>query len=250
MTRDSTPGRYGDEIKRVLITGAAGTIGQVLMKRLADAYELRGLDTRPAENVATASIGEYQTLLSHMEGVDVVIHLAAALKSDSWPDLLRDNIVGTRNVYEASKAQGVRRVVFASSHQTTRLYEDDEPYVSVLAGRRPPDGMRPITVDLPFRPSGLFGTSKAFGEILGRAYADHYGLSVLCIRIVQVNRENRPHGPRWFSHDDVEQMVRRCIEAKDIKFGVYYGVSGNSHAVWDISNAERDLGYRPRDRHE
>ena len=171
-------------------------------------------DTRPAENVATASIGEYQTLLSHMEGVDVVIHLAAALKSDSWPDLLRDNIVGTRNVYEASKAQGVRRVVFASSHQTTRLYEDDEPYVSVLAGRRPPDGMRPITVDLPFRSSGLFGTSKAFGEILGRAYADHYGLSVLCIRIVQVNRENRPHGPRWFSHDDVEQMVRRLYRGE------------------------------------
>ena len=41
--------------------------------------------------------------------------------------------------------------------------------------------------------------------------------------------------------------MRRCIEAKDIAFGVYYGVSANSNAVWDISNAERDLGYRPKD---
>ena len=154
------------------------------------------------------------------------------------------------NFFEAAKVQGARRVVFASSHQAMRLYEDQEPYALVLAGGlRPPD-FEPIRVDMPFRPSGFYGASKAFGEILGRVYADHYGLSVLCIRIVQVNRENRPHSPRWFSHDDVEQMVRCCIEAKDIKFGVYYGVSGNSHAVWDLSNSRRDLGYRPKDRHE
>ena len=68
-----------------------------------------------------------------------------------------------------------------------------------------------------------------------------------CIRIVQANPENRLHGPRWFSHDNVEQMVRRCVEAGNIMFGVYCGVSGNGHAVWDISNAECDLGYRPKD---
>ena len=70
------------------------------------------------------------------------------------------------------------------------------------------------------------------------------------MRIVQVNNENSPDGTRWFSHDDIEQMVRRCIEAQEIKCGVYYGVSANSPAVWDISNAERDLGYQPWDRHE
>ena len=128
-----------------------------------------------------------------------------------------------------------------------RLYENEEPYASVLAGRQSPEQVPAITIDMPFRPSGFYGASKAFGEILGRVYSDHHGLSVLCIRIVQVNRENRPHGPRWFSHDDVEQMVRRCIEAKDIKFGVYYGVSGNSHAVWDMSSAQADLGYVPKD---
>ena len=98
-----------------------------------------------------------------------------------------------------------------------------------------------------FRPSGFYSASQAFGEILGRVYADHYGLSVLWIRIVQVNRENRPHGTRWFSHDDVAHLVRRCIEVKDLAFGVYYGVSDNSHAVWDLSNATRDLGYHPQD---
>ena len=65
--------------------------------------------------------------------------------------------------------------------------------------------------------------------------------------IVQANRENHNHSHRWFSHDDLEQLVRRCIEATDIAFGVYYVVSANSNAVWDISNAERDLDYRLKD---
>ena len=238
-------------MKTVLITGAAGMIGQVLMSRLADTYELRGLDIKPAQGIDAVSVADFDGLLTSFRGVDVVVHLGAVVSPDSpSDDVLEHNIIGTRNVYEAAQVQGVQRVVFASSHQAMRLYENDEPHVSVLAGRVAPQSVPPITIDMPFRPSGFYGASKAFGEILGRVYADHYGLSVLCIRIVQVNKENRPHGPRWFSHDDVEQMVRRCIEAKDIKFSVYYGVSGNSHAVWDLSNSQRDLGYRPKDRHE
>jgi hypothetical protein len=42
-------------------------------------------------------------------------------------------------------------------------------------------------------------------------------------------------------------MVGRCIEVKNIDFRVYYGVSGNSHAVWDLSNSKRDLGYEATD---
>ena len=223
-------------------------IGQVLMRRLGDTYRLRGLDIRPSDGVATASVADYGALVPHVAGVDTIIHLGAVVSPDSaWEDVLEHNIIGTRNVYEAARVQGIKRVVFASSHQSTRLYENEEPYATVLAGGSRPDGFTPIRPDMPFRPSGFYGASKAFGEVLGRVYADHYGLSVLCIRIVQANRENHPHSHRWFSHDDLEQLVRRCIEAKDIAFGVYYGVSANSNAVWDISNAERDLGYRPKD---
>lgn len=238
-------------MKTVLITGAAGMIGQVLMRRLADTYELLGLDIRPTEGVESVSVADLEGLSTAFRGVDVVVHLGAVASGDSpWEDVLEHNIIGTRNVYEAAKLQGVHRVVFASSHQSMRLYEDDEPWAAVLAGKVAPKSEHPITIDMPFRPSGIYGASKAFGEILGRVYADHFGLSVLCIRIVQVNGENRPHGPRWFSHGDIEQMVRRCIEAEGIDFGVYYGVSDNSHAVWDMSNSHRDLGFRPKDQHQ
>ena len=98
-----------------------------------------------------------------------------------------------------------------------------------------------------FRPSGFYDASQGFGEIVGRVYDDLYGLSVLCVRIVQVNLQNQPHGPRWFSQDDVGQLVRRCIEAENIESGAYHGVSGNARGVWDLSATERDLGYRPSD---
>ena len=220
------------------------------MDRLADTYALRGLDVQAATGVAQVSVADYDDLLPHLARVDVVVHLGAVVSPDSpWDEVLEHNIIGTRNVFEAAKAQDARRVVLASSHQSMRLYEDQEPYASVIAGAPRQAGFQPIGIDMPFRPSGFYGASKAFGEILGRVYADQYGLSVLCIRIVQVNRENRPHSPRWFSHDDVEQMVRRCIEAKGIDFGVYYGVSGNSHAVWDISSRRARPGLSAHGRH-
>lgn len=236
-------------MKKILITGAAGMIGQQLMRRLADTYELSGLDICPSKGIATVSVADYDALLPHLAEIDVVVHLGAVVSgNEPWEQVLEHNIIGTRNVFEAARQQGVRRVVFASSHQAMRLHEDMEPFASILSGDREREPDSPlIGIDMPFRPSGVYGVSKAFGEILGRVYADHHGLSVLCIRIVQANAENHPHGPRWFSHDDVEQMVRRCIETKDIDFGVYYGVSGNSHAVWDLSNSKRDLGYEPTD---
>jgi uronate dehydrogenase len=41
-------------------------------------------------------------------------------------------------------------------------------------------------------------------------------------------------------------LVQKAIET-DIGFGIYYGVSNNTGRFWDISNAERDLGYIPQD---
>ena len=122
-------------MKTVVITGAAGIIGQVLMSRLGDTYDLRGLDVRPAEGVSTASVADYDALLRHFEGADAIVHLGAAVQpSEPWERVLENNIIGTKNVYEAAKVQGVPRVIFASSHQSMILYENEEPYAPVLAG--------------------------------------------------------------------------------------------------------------------
>ena len=44
--------------------------------------------------------------------------------------------------------------------------------------------------------------------------------------------------------------MRRSVEAPGIRWGIYYGISANARAYWDITNAVTELGYRPRDNAE
>ena len=54
----------------------------------------------------------------------------------------------------------------------------------------------------------------------------------------------------WLSHRDTVQLVWRAVEAEHIRFGVYYGISGNTRAYWSIQSAREDLGYEPEDNAE
>jgi nucleoside-diphosphate-sugar epimerase len=108
-----------------------------------------------------------------------------------------------------------------------------------------------IKVSDPIRPDGFYGVSKAAGEALARMYYELHGLESICLRIGSVTRDDDPGAnPRmrstWLSHRDLIQLVRRSLQA-DVKFGIYYGVSNNKKRFWDISVAERDLGYHPVD---
>jgi hypothetical protein len=119
------------------------------------------------------------------------------------------------------------------------------------------DGLDPATVPrittaMPVRPDTPYGVAKALGEAAARYYAEEHGMSVLCLRIGTLNRLSRPSVPRHFAtlltHDDMARLVRCCIEAPaDLRFGVFYGVSANRWRIWEIDDAHRAIGYRPRD---
>ena len=53
----------------------------------------------------------------------------------------------------------------------------------------------------------------------------------------------------WFSPRDLAQLVSIGIDHPGIKFEIVYGISGNTRAWYDNSNAAR-LGYRPQDNAE
>lgn len=232
-------------VKTVMITGAAGTIGQILMHRLAGSYDLRGLDRSPGPGVTDiANIADYAGLLPHLAGMDVVIHLAGNAGTGPWEATVESNIVGVRQTFEAARVQGVGRVIFASTYLVTHYY-DLEPYASIIAGGpRPPD-FQPLNPRSPLRPAGEYGASKVFGEALGRHYAEAYGLSVICLRFCHVGKVEGASYPRELRHADLEQMIRRCIDVPDLRFGIYYCISRHKNGVWDLSDGERDLGYRP-----
>ena len=101
------------------------------------------------------------------------------------------------------------------------------------------------------RPDSRYGASKAFGEALGRLYADKHGAQILNIRIGNVGE--KPLDVRrlsiWISPRDLCQLINIGLTHPDLHFEIVYGASKNARAWWDNSNAYR-LGYEPEDQAE
>ena len=227
--------------RRVLITGAGGRIGGHLATVLQDRYSLRLQynktmpDTPPVEDWVQADIADYNQIAPAMEGIDAVIHMAGEPSPfAAWDDVHSANIVGTRNVYEAARVAGVRKVVLASTNHVMGFYDRD--------------GEWPIYVSQQVRPDSLYGVSKAFGEVLGRYYADQHGLAVICLRIGWFL--DKPHDDfsrwSWLSPRDCTQICWRAVETENL-FGIYYAISANSGRHWDLTHTLEGLGYRPED---
>lgn len=236
-------------LKKVLITGAAGRIGRVLRDGLKGRYDLRLLDhntvlpAETGEEIYVASITDLDRMVEIMDGVDAVVHMAGnpSVRA-TFEEVLETNIRGTYCIYEAAKQTGTNRVVFASTNHVTGFYEREGIYT---------------TPEMPVRPDSYYGASKAFGESVGRYYVDAFGLSVICLRIgwfqtdeAVRNRKSDHILSTWLSHRDTVQLVWRSIEAESVKFGIYYGISNNTRAYWDIRNAREELGYEPEDNAE
>lgn len=239
-------------LQKLLITGSNGLIGGILWKSLADSFDLYGLDQQKqtdAQNVLQADISQpdqVEQAFRRIPDLTYVIHLAGdARVGADWDSAFHVNIGGTRNVYAAAQRHGVKRVVFASSNHVTGAYEGFPPGLHTL------QNVAMITTRDPIRPDGFYGVSKAAGEAIARMYFELHGLESICLRIGSVIREDNPAGnPRmqctWLSHRDLVQLMRRSLLA-EVKFGIYYGVSNNKNRFWNITDAERDLGYHPQD---
>ena len=64
-----------------------------------------------------------------MDDIDTVVHMAGASSPESsWEQVLEANIIGVRNVLEAARGAGVRRVVLASSNQVMGMYDRHEQW--------------------------------------------------------------------------------------------------------------------------
>jgi nucleoside-diphosphate-sugar epimerase len=243
----------------VLVTGFSGLIGSALRRQLDDTvYEVRGLNRRPVPGVTShqADIGDLAAIAPAFAGVDVVVHLAAAVGSPPFETVIRDNVVGTYNVFEASRRAGVRRVIFASSGAVVSGCEREPAFAALAAGRYDEVASVPmLTHESPLHPSGLYGASKVWGEALGRHYADAHGLSVICVRIGRVTRADRPELPReftvWCSQRDIARFLERCIAAPpSVRFDTFFAVSNNRWGYRDLAHAREVLGWEPLDRAE
>ncbi|MBT2504403.1 NAD(P)-dependent oxidoreductase [Streptomyces sp. ISL-98] len=226
--------------RTVLLTGAAGGIGTLMRGILpAYGYELRLLDATPIEgepDAITADLADKEALREAVRGVDAVIHLAGISLEAPFEKILRANIEGTYNLYEAAREEGVERIVFASSNHTVGFTP------------RPADGAPLIPVSTPHRPDTFYGLSKAFGEDLAQLHWDLHGIETVSVRIGSCFME--PSSVRmlsiWMSPGDCARLFHAALTADGVGHTVVYGSSANTRLWWDLSSA-RAIGYEPKD---
>jgi uronate dehydrogenase len=224
-------------MKTVLITGATGDVGTHLRRELAGKYKLRLSDKRPlkaakGQSFMKADISKMADALRITKGVDAIVHLGGYSVEGPWESILKSNIIGCYNVFEAARRNGVKRILFPTSNHAVGFYRREQK----IDHRVYP------------KPDSRYGVSKVFGEALGSLYADKYGMEVFMMRIGNVNPEpiDKRRLSLWFSPRDLAQLVAIGIDTPGIKFEIVYGISGNQRAWYDNSNATR-LGYRPQD---
>ena len=234
----ATPLRF----RRLLLTGAAGNLGRELRPRLKAYCETLRLSHRaemgaagPGEEVVIAPLEDKAAMLALLKDVDAVVHMGGVSTEQPWESILAGNIVGMVNLYEAARANGTKRIVFASSNHVTGFYRQDE-VISPLD---------------PVRPDGFYGLSKAFGENLAQLYWNKHGIETVSLRIGSSYAEpkDRRMLATWMSFDDTERLIVAALTAPIVGHSVIYGMSDNATLFWDNRSA-RHIGYRPQDSSE
>jgi len=229
-------------MQRVLITGAAGKIGNTLREGLRGHYlVLRLSDIRSlgeiveGEEICQADLCDLSAMEEIMADVDAVVHLGGSPEEAPWESVHANNIIGLYNVFEAARRKRVGRIVFASSNHAIGFYRRTQR----IDNQTPP------------RPDSRYGVSKVFGEALARLYADKHGISVVCLRIGSFRP--RPADVRmlstWISPADTIELIRCSLDTNDLHFEIVYGVSANDRSWWDNPGAQR-IGFKPKDNAE
>jgi nucleoside-diphosphate-sugar epimerase len=102
---------------KILVTGAAGSLGKAIVKRLIeDGHEVRGFVRKapPAGDYVVGDLGDADAVVRAVAGVEVVVHAGATMKGD-WAEHERGTIRGTEHVIAACKQHGVKQLVHISS---------------------------------------------------------------------------------------------------------------------------------------
>ncbi len=224
---------------RLLITGAAGNLGNVLRQGLAPLATTLRLTDRTGmgeaaahEEIMPAELSDFDAIMEVVKDCDAVVHFGAAPMEKPWEEILNSSIRGGYNVYEAARRHGVRRIVYASSIHAVGYVRREEG----------------ADTDTGHRPDTLYGVSKCFVEDLAAMYFHKFGIESALLRINSCLPEpaDRRHLATWLSFRDLVQLVTRCLVAERIGHTVVYGISDNRERFFSNEKAAH-LGYRPQD---
>jgi UDP-glucose 4-epimerase len=184
------------EIRRAFVTGGAGFIGSHIVDRLVhegaevtiyDSFStgreefIRHHVANPRVRTVRADVLDSERLTVEMAGCDFVFHMQANADVRGGIERrrvdLEQNTEATWNVAEAMRANGVRRIAFASS---ATVYGEPDVFPT-------PESYAPLQ-------TSLYGASKLAGEAIIQAYAEYFGITCYIFRFVSWIGARYTHG--------------------------------------------------------
>jgi nucleoside-diphosphate-sugar epimerase len=236
---------------RIIITGASGIIGRVLMKCLAKKHRVIGVDKKQGPGVVKLDIlKEPERFQRTLHQGDIIIHLAWDTKENTTPlsPIIDYNKKMGELVFELALEKKIERVIFASSVHASMSHLLKFGYPDFNKKHQAFHSKKKIGVADGFSPLGAYGASKVYLEALGRAYSTK-GLQVIAVRFGNVTPDNGfGEYPFWLSHRDCCQFIEKCCIAKNLPpFLTLFAMSDNICNPFDISESRKILGYNPQD---
>jgi dihydroflavonol-4-reductase len=189
----------------ILVTGATGHIGNVLVRQLIKNGEKvraliwQGEDTSPLEGLEIekfeGDVLEIKSLKSAFQGIEMVYHLAGVISimPGRQPRVWRVNVEGTRNVIRAAKQAGIKRLIYTSSIHAIKRIE-----TGLI------DESLPYDVNNPY---GAYDNSKAQAS-LDVQHAAHDGLDAVIVCPTGVI------GPYDFRRSEMGQVILDAVNQK------------------------------------
>jgi nucleoside-diphosphate-sugar epimerase len=188
----------------VLVIGATGFIGPRLIRRLVARGEtVVGMDLNPGAApfggtpvgapVVRGDVTQFEDVMRTVLDVkpDRLINLAYGLGAGEGNphQVMRLDILGMDNCFEAARLGGVKRVVYASS--------------IAVSGQQSHFGDRLVTEDDPTYGTSQYAMHKIFNEFQAKKYIKNYGMSIIGVRPANVTGPDKVRG----SVDHVQIMT-------------------------------------------
>ncbi len=229
---------------KLLLTGASGHVGTLVILFLKQKHTLRVLDLRPPADPSVeycaGSVTDYDALLRAAEGMEGLLYMAMNLQRGPQIDLVQTSFdVNVKGVYLALRAaneKGIPHAVYTSS-------------MSVYSGRL--DVRYFFDEDMPPDAGDPYGFTKRLGEEVCRNAYHMYGMSVNALRLFYpLSREvwlERAVPGTPTGATDAEDVARAMLAALDYRNGFQtFMISGDyENRIMNMAKARRLLGWEP-----
>jgi nucleoside-diphosphate-sugar epimerase len=166
---------------RIVVTGGSGKAGRWVVRDLREhGYDVLNVDARHDGSThglcLVADLADDGQAFEALRGADMVVHLAAIPAPDirTPAETFRINALSTYNVFAAAEANGLRRVVWASSETVLGLPFDTPPLFA------------PIDETIELRPEWSYALSKVLGEEMARQFSRRTGIPFVGLRISNI----------------------------------------------------------------